>query len=216
MFLNHNHNPVGYKNKALWGTSCCIWEVPRCCHLNFMPVTGQLDSVYICIKWQNCAISLISEFLIRLLNYFRIFWVLGMLEDTEHTSSTLVQFWFLGANHIVTSFCIHIRECKINNCHKVFCLCLRRWAYSSNSGPLCFYCDPLITICHWFHKASNFRVWFNEVFLGYQLHQVSVWNWCFKDHLSPHHQGSGTYKIPDDGDRWSLKHQFHTDTWRNL
>jgi len=35
---------------------------------------------------------------------------------------------------------------------------------------------------------------FNEVFSGYQLHQVSVRNKCFGDHLSPHHQ------IPDDGD----------------
>jgi len=31
---------------------------------------------------------------------------------------------------------------------------------------------------------------FNEVFLGYQPCQVSVWNWHFEDHLCPQHQGS--------------------------
>jgi len=31
---------------------------------------------------------------------------------------------------------------------------------------------------------------FDEVFSGYWLYQVSLWNPCFKDHFGHHHQGS--------------------------
>jgi hypothetical protein len=37
---------------------------------------------------------------------------------------------------------------------------------------------------------------FDEIFLGYQLHQVSVLNQCFKDHLD--HQGSDDDDDDDD------------------
>jgi hypothetical protein len=36
-----------------------------------------------------------------------------------------------------------------------------------------------------------------KIFLGYQLCQLVKNNQCFKDHLSPHHQG---YHGADDGD----------------
>jgi len=42
---------------------------------------------------------------------------------------------------------------------------------------------------------------FNEIFLGYHLHQVSVLNLCFKYHLSRHfHQGYYYYDDDDDDD----------------
>jgi len=44
----------------------------------------------------------------------------------------------------------------------------------------------------WFQAFTVTK--FNEFFSGYQQHQVSVWNWHFKYHLSPHHQGSVSYR----------------------
>jgi len=43
-------------------------------------------------------------------------------------------------------------------------------------------------LCSWAFVVTKF----NEVFLGYQPHQMSVLNWCFKNHLTPppHHHGS--------------------------
>jgi len=45
----------------------------------------------------------------------------------------------------------------------------------------------------------------DEVFLGYQPCQVSILNWCFEIRSDP------WWWWP----RWSLKHQFSTDTWHN-
>jgi len=45
---------------------------------------------------------------------------------------------------------------------------------------------------------------FDEVFSGYQLFQVSVWNRCFKGHLSPHHQGSDLVTMFKRTHHWYL------------
>jgi len=53
---------------------------------------------------------------------------------------------------------------------------------------------------------------FDDIFSGYQLCQVSVLNWRFKDHLSHHrhhHQGSDPWWW---WPRWSSKYHFNTDT----
>jgi len=74
---------------------------------------------------------------------------------------------------------------------------------------LLYGCLYLYCIWSWAFTVTKF----SEVFSGYRPCQVSVWNWCFEDHLSHRHQiprNVGFIQAPDTADSPRRLHQTFT------